>query len=112
MSVKKVLHIAGNMDAGGAETVIMNINRNIDTDKLRFDFAVEKNTEGFYAQEIKKDTLQKEQNVEGVVIKASGNKISETAILGDQKKEINQKQSMGAEEISRKGISNVEQGLV
>ena len=30
----------------------------------------------FYAQEVKKDTLQKEQNVEGVVIKASGNKIS------------------------------------
>ncbi|WP_332032878.1 TonB-dependent receptor plug domain-containing protein, partial [Kaistella sp.] len=66
----------------------------------------------FYAQEVKKDTLQKEQNVEGVIIKASGNKISETAILGDQKKAIIQKQSMGAEEISRKGISNVEQGLV
>ncbi len=53
MSVKKVLHIAGNMDAGGAETLIMNINRNIDTDKLRFDYAVENNADGFYAQEIK-----------------------------------------------------------
>lgn len=66
----------------------------------------------FYAQEVKKDTLQKEQNVEGVIIRGNSNKISETAILGEQKKAIIQKQSMGAEEISRKGISNVQQGLV
>ncbi len=54
MSVKKVLHIAGNMGLGGAETVIININRNIDTDKLRFDYAVENNADGFYAEEIKR----------------------------------------------------------
>ena len=66
----------------------------------------------FHAQEVEKDTVRKEKNIEGVIIQGSGNTKSETAILGDQKKAIIQKQSMGAEEISRKGISNVQQGLV
>ena len=65
----------------------------------------------FYGQEVEKDSVSKEKNIEGVVIQASGNKKSETALLIDQKKAIIQKQSIGAEEISRKGISNVEQGL-
>lgn len=65
----------------------------------------------FYGQEVEKDTVQKEKNIEGVVIQASGNKKTETAILGEQKKAIIQKQAISAEEISRKGISNVEQGL-
>ena len=64
-----------------------------------------------YGQEAEKDTVRKEKNIEGVTILSSGNKKSETAILGDQKKSIIQKQAIGAEEISRKGISNVEQGL-
>ncbi|HQC07504.1 MAG TPA: TonB-dependent receptor, partial [Kaistella chaponensis] len=64
-----------------------------------------------YGQKVEKDTIRKEKNIEGVTIISSGNKKSETAILGDQKKAIIQKQAMGAEEISRKGISNVEQGL-
>ena len=58
------------------------------------------------------DTLKTEKKIEGVVIQASGNKKSETAILGEQKKAIIQKQAISAEEISRKGISNVEQGLM
>lgn len=64
-----------------------------------------------YGQKVEKDTIRKEKNIEGVTIISSGNKKSETAILGDQKKAIIQKQAMGADEISRKGISNVEQGL-
>ena len=65
----------------------------------------------FYGQEVEKDSVSKEKNIEGVVIQASGNKKTETAILGEQKKAIIQKQAISAEEISRKGISNVEQGL-
>lgn len=65
----------------------------------------------FYGQEVEKDTIEKEKNIEGVLIQASGNKKTETAILGEQKKAIIQKQAISAEEISRKGISNVEQGL-
>ncbi|MFC6268856.1 TonB-dependent receptor plug domain-containing protein [Frigoriflavimonas asaccharolytica] len=64
-----------------------------------------------FAQNTQKDTIRKEQNVEGVLIQGSRNKSTETAILLDQKKAIIQKQSIGSEEISRKGISNLEQGL-
>ncbi|WP_423408382.1 glycosyltransferase family 1 protein [Heyndrickxia sp. MSNUG] len=35
---KKVLHVTGGMNRGGAETMIMNIYRNIDHDKVQFDF--------------------------------------------------------------------------
>jgi hypothetical protein len=44
-------------------------------------------------------------------LRGNTNKKSESAILGEQRKAIVQKQSIGAEEISRKGISNLEQGL-
>lgn len=36
--MKRVLHIVGNMNMGGTETYLMNIYRNIDRDKLQFDF--------------------------------------------------------------------------
>lgn len=65
----------------------------------------------FYTQETKQDTITKEKKIEGVVIQGSSNKKTETAVLGEQKKAIVQKQAVSAEEISRKGISNVEQGL-
>lgn len=65
----------------------------------------------FYAQEKVQDTVKKEKAIEGVVIQGSTNKKTETAVLGEQKRAIIQKQAISAEEISRKGISNVEQGL-
>lgn len=64
----------------------------------------------FYAQE-KTDSTKREKKLEGVVIRGNSNKKTETAVLGEQKKAIVQKQAISAEEISRKGISNVEQGL-
>lgn len=64
-----------------------------------------------YAQETKSDTIKKEKRIEGVVIQGSSNRKTETAVLVEQKKAIIQKQAVSAEEISRKGISNVEQGL-
>ena len=36
--MKRVLHIVGNMNMGGTETYLMNIYRNIDREKLQFDF--------------------------------------------------------------------------
>lgn len=45
------------------------------------------------------------------MIQGSSNRKTETAVLVEQKKAIIQKQAVSAEEISRKGISNVEQGL-
>ncbi len=63
-----------------------------------------------YGQVNEKDTVKKEEQIEGVILRG-GNKKSETAVLIDQRKATVQKQAIGAEEITRKGISNVEQGL-
>lgn len=48
----KVLNIISNMDAGGAETFLMKVFRNIHTDKLMFDFLVCTQKEGCYDKEI------------------------------------------------------------
>ncbi|HLF50731.1 TonB-dependent receptor [Flavobacterium sp.] len=49
--------------------------------------------------------------LEDVVIKASSSREKETALLLDQKQAVEIKQSIGAQEMSRKGISDVEEGL-
>lgn len=46
-----------------------------------------------------------------VVVKATINRQKETALLLEQKNAVEIKQSIGAQEMSRKGVSNVEQGL-
>ncbi len=51
--LKRVLHVVVNMNRGGAETLIMNIYRNIDRTKIQFDFLVHKK-EGDYEAEISK----------------------------------------------------------
>ncbi len=49
--------------------------------------------------------------LEDVVVKASGGREKETALLLDQKKAVEIKQSIGAQEMARKGVSDVEEGL-
>jgi outer membrane receptor protein involved in Fe transport len=49
--------------------------------------------------------------IEDVVVKATVSREKETALLLDQKKAVEIKQSIGAQEMSRKGISDVEAGL-
>jgi outer membrane receptor protein involved in Fe transport len=46
-----------------------------------------------------------------VVIKAAASREKETALLLEQKKAVEIKQSIGAQEMSRKGVSDVEEGL-
>jgi glycosyltransferase involved in cell wall biosynthesis len=41
------------MDAGGIETMLMNLYRNIDRDKVQFDFLLHREHKGFYYDEIK-----------------------------------------------------------
>lgn len=50
----RILHIVPNMQAGGLETLIMNIYRNIDRTKIQFDFLVHYTGDYFYDDEIKK----------------------------------------------------------
>lgn len=53
MQKVRVLHVFGRMNRGGAETLIMNVFRNIDREKFQFDFLVHSEEEGHYDQEIK-----------------------------------------------------------
>jgi outer membrane receptor protein involved in Fe transport len=50
-------------------------------------------------------------NLEAVVIKTTKKRDTETALLLDQKNAVEIKQSIGAQELSRKGVSDVEEGL-
>jgi glycosyltransferase EpsF len=50
---KRVLHIVSAMERGGAETLIMNIYRNIDKEKVQFDFLTHSNKKGDFDDEIK-----------------------------------------------------------
>ena len=49
----RVLHVLQGLDAGGAETYVMNMYRDIDRSNIQFDFAVQK-TGGVYEEEIRK----------------------------------------------------------
>ena len=52
MEKTKVLHIVGALNLGGAETMIMNIFRNIDRSRFQFDFYLSGNSDGFYEEEV------------------------------------------------------------
>lgn len=50
--MKRILHIVGGMSPGGVESFIMNVYRNIDRDKVQFDFIVHKRNDGDFCNEI------------------------------------------------------------
>lgn len=53
MNPIRILQVFARMDRGGAETMIMNIYRNIDRNKIQFDFIVHTDEECHYEAEIK-----------------------------------------------------------
>lgn len=64
--MKRVLQIVDSMDAGGIQAFLMNLYRNIDRNKIQFDFLVFKNSKQWYEDEI--------IELGGKVIKAPGRK--------------------------------------
>ena len=52
--MKKVLQVLGSLQRGGAETLVMNIYRNIDKKNIQFDFIVRENVDNGYEEEVKK----------------------------------------------------------
>lgn len=48
----RILHVVGNMNAGGMETLIMNIYRKINKDLIQFDFLVHSSNKSAYEDEI------------------------------------------------------------
>lgn len=53
MSKIKVMHCLGQLNTGGAETLVMNIFRHIERDKFEFDFLLFNDDKGFYDEEAK-----------------------------------------------------------
>ena len=49
---KRILHVLGGLERGGAETFVMNLYRKIDREKLQFDFIIHTNEHGAYYNEI------------------------------------------------------------
>ena len=49
----RVLHVIGIMNQGGAETMIMNLYRQIDRDKVQFDFVENENSGALFDEEIR-----------------------------------------------------------
>lgn len=52
--MKRIIHVFGKMDCGGAETRTMEIYRKINREEVQFDFLTMKNGPGYYDSEIKK----------------------------------------------------------
>jgi glycosyltransferase involved in cell wall biosynthesis len=48
----RILHVLGRLDRGGAETMVMNLYRQIDRSKLQFDFIIHTDDECDYTREI------------------------------------------------------------
>ena len=48
----RILHILQRMEAGGTQALLMNIYRNMDRNKVQFDFLVEYSNKEFYDDEI------------------------------------------------------------
>ncbi|WP_096185788.1 glycosyltransferase family 1 protein [Evansella halocellulosilytica] len=51
--VKRVLHVFGRLDSGGAESRTMDIYRSIDRSKIQFDFAIHTKDECFFSDEVR-----------------------------------------------------------
>ena len=51
--IDRVLHIVSAMDRGGAETLLMNVYRNLDRSKLQFDFVAHRSNKGNFDDEIR-----------------------------------------------------------
>ncbi len=48
----RILHVVGKMDMGGAESRLMDLYRNMDRDKIQFDFMQHTTAEGAYQKEV------------------------------------------------------------
>ncbi|MCH5186272.1 MAG: glycosyltransferase, partial [Oscillospiraceae bacterium] len=49
----RVLQVFGRLDCGGAETMLMNLYRNTDREKVQFDFVMHTTDECYYSEEIR-----------------------------------------------------------
>ena len=50
----RILHVVGIMNRGGIETMLMNLYRNIDRNRIQFDFVAKTTNKGVFDDEIEK----------------------------------------------------------
>ena len=50
----RILHVVTIMNLGGIETFLMSLYRNIDRNKIQFDFLVHREEKGFFDDEIER----------------------------------------------------------
>ena len=48
----RVLNVIASLEAGGIQSIVMNIYRHIDRDKIQFDFAIREQQQKYYDEEI------------------------------------------------------------
>ena len=60
--VVRIIHMIGSLDIGGSQTMIMNIYRKIDRNRIQFDFIVDHSDQLYFKEEIEK--LMKEYHEE------------------------------------------------
>lgn len=48
----RILHMIGSLNSGGSQAFVMNIYRNIDRNKVQFDFVIDRANDTFYVKEI------------------------------------------------------------
>ena len=61
----------------------------------------------YYAQEVKRDTVKKETQLEGVIIRGNVKKSDESNLINLQKKSAEIIETVGAEQLSKQGVSDV-----
>ena len=54
----RILQYIGSLNSGGSQSMIMNIYRNIDRNKIQFDFIIDQKDRPFHEEEIKKVHLR------------------------------------------------------
>ena len=54
MKTKRVLQVVGSLNAGGMEKMILNYYKNINKEKIQFDFLIFTKGENLYEDEVKK----------------------------------------------------------
>ena len=52
--VVRIIHMIGSLDIGGSQTMIMNIYRKIDRNRIQFDFIVDHSDQLYFKEEIEK----------------------------------------------------------
>lgn len=52
--MQRILHVIGSLNNGGSQVVVMNLFQNVDLTKLQFDFIIDRPTELFYADEVRR----------------------------------------------------------